>query len=190
MSCVIYLQVSDTFSRHKSYEILQVNLCVLQTSVWKLCVETCCYKCTSDVSICDSHWISEQSPPLPRRLHERLFPDQIQPAGSIHQRPERSLPQEQCLFWGPLFARCPNQTQGHAHQEGSQETRSATGAATPSHSAMFRVFNVIRLKSPTLVCYSFSLCVIMILLTTNSHWLSLILSHNPWQSTSQVNTEL
>lgn len=30
------------------------------------------------------HSKSRMSPPLFRRLHERLFPDQVQPAGSIH----------------------------------------------------------------------------------------------------------
>lgn len=60
------------------------------------------------------------------RFHERLLPDQIQSAGSIHQRTEGTLPEEQRLLWRALLARRPDQTQGHAHQKGSQETRSAT----------------------------------------------------------------
>ena len=64
-------------------------------------------------------------PPPPCRLHERLLPDQVQSARSIHQRPEGSFPQEQRLLRDPVLPRRPDQTQGHAHQEGSEETRSA-----------------------------------------------------------------
>lgn len=60
------------------------------------------------------------------RFHERLLPDQIQSAGSIHQRTEGTLPEEQRLLWCPVLACCPDQAQGHAHQKGPEETRSAT----------------------------------------------------------------
>lgn len=53
------------------------------------------------------------------RFHERLLPDQIQSTGSIHQRIEGTLPEEQRLLRCPLLTCRPNQTQGHAHQKGS-----------------------------------------------------------------------
>lgn len=86
--------------------------------------------CVFGTTAPDLFYVLNVSVCLPCRFHERLLPDQIQSAGSFHQRPERSLPEEQRLLRRPLLTCRPNQTQGHAHQEGSQETRSVTGLIT------------------------------------------------------------
>lgn len=59
------------------------------------------------------------------RLHERVFPSAIQSAGSVHQGFEGAFPQEQRQLCNPLPRRT-DQTQGDAHQEGSEKTRSVT----------------------------------------------------------------